>query len=95
MAKNEVEHGASNSLLAAKMHEAVRLAARLHFYRAECLPKSVVLADMLTKRGLNAVVAIGVNKKGDSLTSHAWVELDGLMIGEPESIRQDFTSLTY
>jgi hypothetical protein len=85
--------GGSNSIIALKIHESVRLAARLHFHDAQCLAKSIVLADMLNARSLNASVLVGVNKDGQRLTSHAWVEVDGLIVGEPESIQRGFTVL--
>lgn len=92
--QNETKNKMSDSLLAAQMHESVRLAARLHFLAAECLPKSIVLADMLSTKGFHSRVVIGVSKKNDALLSHAWVELEGVMVAEPESIQNDFTTLT-
>ena len=83
----------SQSVEARRIHESVRLAARLHFFKAECLAKSIVLADMLGSRGMSAQLVIGVSKKGGVFSSHAWVEVDGFMIGEPESIKQDFIVL--
>lgn len=73
------------------MHEAVRLAARLHVLSAACLPRSIVLADMLQSRGHPANVLLGVAKSGQALSSHAWVEVDGFLVAEPESVEQDFT----
>lgn len=83
----------ADSSLAAQMHESVRLAARLQFSVAECLPKSIVLAEMLIARGMQASVVIGVSKKGGQLSSHAWVEVDGTMVAEPESVRDDFAQI--
>ena len=91
--QNKSSNTTSHSDLAAQMHEAVRLAARMHFLEAECLPKSIVLADMLRARGLHASVVIGVSKENGALASHAWVELGGCIIGESESIHNDFTTL--
>ncbi len=85
----------SASELAAQIHEAVRIAARLHFLNAECLARSIVLADMICVRGMQAKVVIGVSKKHQSFASHAWVELEGMMVAEPESIAHDFTPLKY
>lgn len=80
-------------VMALDMHEAVRLAARLHFMPAQCLPRSLVLVAMLKKRGSSASVRIGVVKTGREIASHAWVELDGKMVGEAESVGKDFTPL--
>lgn len=77
----------------AQLHEAVRLAARLQFGSAACLPRSIVLADMLRSQGYSAQLRIGVNKQGSVLRSHAWVELNGEMIGEPDSVTQEFSAL--
>jgi len=63
------------------MHEAVRVAARLHLFPAAC-------------RGYSAEVFLGVAKSGMRLSSHAWVEVDGHMVAEPESVVEDFTKVT-
>ena len=73
--------------VATAMHESVRLAARCHIGKTDCLPRSIVLADMLRRRSQNAHIMLGVAKHGDNISSHAWVELDGKMIAEPESVR--------
>lgn len=75
------------------MHEAIRLAARLHFLQAACLPRSIVLADMLSARGVKANVFLGVARHGERLLSHAWVAVNGQMVAEPESVKEDFTRL--
>jgi len=80
--------------LALQMHESVRLAARLHFLNADCLPKSIVLADMLRRRSYRARVLVGVSKNGNGIASHAWVELEGAMLAEPASVEHDFTPLS-
>lgn len=77
------------------MHESVRLAARLHFLPAECLPKSIVLVDMLRRRSYAAEVRIGVSKSAEKLASHAWVEVDGCMLAEPENVVSDFTAIKH
>jgi len=100
LVQNQPDNGASDSnglssIAAKQLHESVRLAARLHFMKAECLPKSIVLADMLCASGMVANVVIGVSKQGAVLASHAWVELDGKIVAEPESIQHEFTTLKY
>ena len=79
--------------VAAQMHESVRLAARLHFLAAACLPKSLVLADMLSAYGIKAAVVIGVSKNDGRFSSHAWVEIEGQMVVEAESVVDTFTRL--
>lgn len=79
--------------VAVAMHEAVRLAARCHIGKTDCLPRSIVLADMLRRRSQNAHIMLGVAKQGNSISSHAWVEIDGKMIAEPETVKSDFSKL--
>lgn len=75
------------------MYESVRLAARLHILSAACLPRSIVFANMLKSRGHNAQVCLGVGKEGQNLASHAWVEVDGHIVAEPESVAQTFSRI--
>jgi len=79
------------------LHEAVRLAARLHLLPMECLPKSLVLVDMLKKREVPARVKIGVAKVDGTLASHAWVEVKSgpqwTVLGEIESVTSQFKTI--
>lgn len=77
------------------MHESVRLASRFQICQAACLPRSIVLADMLTKKGLRAAVILGISKCGDALASHAWVEVNGVAVCEPESVAGDFYKVRF
>jgi len=83
---------------AEQVHESVRLAARLHLLPMQCLPRSIVLTNMLVSLGMPAKMFIGVRKglgkevdKG--IESHAWVELHGHLLVEPATVEQDFTRL--
>ena len=76
------------------MHESVRLAARVQPGNIACLPRSLVLADMLQARDMPGKVVIGVAKQGGQFASHAWVELDNRIVAEPERIAQDFSQLS-
>ena len=79
--------------LARKWHEAVRLAGRLQLRQSTCLPKSVALTRLLSKRGLPAELHLGVRVLQGDLKSHAWVTLGAQMIGEPASVKQEFTEV--
>ena len=57
--------------VAKQMHESVRLAARCHLWQAACLPRSIVLADML-----NA----GYGESGQSATN-------AFHLGKPARVR--------
>jgi hypothetical protein len=45
---------------------------------ATCLVKAVALRGMLTRRGTEAELRIGVNKAQHDLEAHAWVEVPGV-----------------
>ena len=75
------------------MYESVRLAARLHFFEVQCLPRSIALAHMLCARGYDAQLVVGVAASGHGFASHAWVEVSGTIIGEPEDLADNFISL--
>lgn len=83
----------TDSKLALDLYDVIRVAARLHFMSAACLPRSLVLVQMLEQRGLISNVYIGVAKSENGIASHAWVEMDGKMIGEAESVGRSFHSL--
>ena len=100
---SQTEAKETQNLIALKMHESVRLAARLHFLTVECLPRAIALNAMLRCRGFDTNVVLGVkvnqcnfdadNRFIPSLASHAWVELSGSMIGEPEAVAGRFVSI--
>jgi len=83
-----------NLAIAVSWHESVRLAARLPLWKTEnipaCLPKALALHSILRARDLSPVLSLGVSKRGRQLASHAWVELYGQMIGEPDNVADDF-----
>ena len=61
---------------------AVERARHYHLYPMTCLRRSLALIKLLRQRGLRAELKIGVEKADGSLAAHAWVEVDGVVIGE-------------
>lgn len=56
---------------------------------ARCLTRSLVVTDLLGKRGIECSLVIGV-KPGSGFAAHAWVETKGLAVlppNEPEFTR--------
>ena len=51
---------------------------RLVFQRPNCLRHSLVLCAMLRRRGMQARLCIGVERLGDGLAAHAWVDVPGM-----------------
>ena len=58
-------------------------------FDSRCLVRSLVLAEMLARRGIESRVVIGV-KPGPSFRAHAWVEsVDGRALLEPLAYEHD------
>ncbi|GHA04108.1 hypothetical protein GCM10008090_11770 [Arenicella chitinivorans] len=89
----DAEVGSDAIKTASQVHESVRLAARLHWLPLACLPKSIVLLDMLQTMGIPACLKLGVNKREQQFASHAWVQVGSAMIGEPEHVKDRFIEI--
>lgn len=76
-----------------KVAQAVASAAANHLWPMTCLPRSIALRRLLRARGIPARLEIGVRKESGSLAAHAWVEVDGDPVGEPEAIEERFLPL--
>ncbi len=50
-----------------------------------CLERSLCLWWLLAHQGIATEFRIGVRKDGEKFAAHAWVERDGVAIGEPEA----------
>lgn len=86
---------------------AVAVAAKVLPVKSHCLPRSLALAELLSgiKGVESALVRIGVRKldlEPDStdlsqnafqLLSHAWVEVNGVAVCEPEVVGSEFSTL--
>lgn len=62
---------------AGRLSRFVRAAADNHVCRLACLPRSLALARMISRRGAPAEVKLGVSLAGGTLQAHAWVETNG------------------
>lgn len=71
----------------------VHWASRLHFTPMGCLEKSLTLQWILARKKINAQLRIGAEKTQTGLKTHAWVELNGVPIGESSSIISRFSLL--
>ena len=67
---------------AARVAQLVAAAARLGGFT--CLPRALTLQRILRRHGLPADLRIGVRKVGGTLDAHAWVELHGQALMEPD-----------
>jgi len=83
---------ASAEVDAGKIDAAVTAIARVASHgltRPRCLVRSIALQRMLQARGITGVrVRFGVRRVNEEFQSHAWVELDGRVIGDdPRHVR--------
>lgn len=79
--------------VATSLHESIRLASRLLPFPCECVPRSMVLRDMLRKNGIASNIKIGVKTVNLDLHSHAWVEVYGEAIGEKDGLKSSFKTI--
>jgi len=62
------------------------LAATRHSpFHSTCLERSLCLWWLLARQGIVSDFRIGVRKDGEKFAAHAWVERDGVAIGEPQA----------
>lgn len=67
---------------------AVERAAEYGLFRPSCLVRSMAILKLLRRSGIaRAELRVGVRKREDQLEAHAWVELDGRVLGDrPERV---------
>jgi hypothetical protein len=63
----------------------VLTAARNSPIPSTCLERSLSLWWLLARQGIATEFRIGVRKDDEKLAAHAWVERDGVAIGEPDA----------
>lgn len=68
-------------------------ASRYGMVRGNCLSKSIVLWRLLRRACVPASVRIGGCKENRQFAAHAWVELDGRVVNDPDTTRRFFVSL--
>jgi hypothetical protein len=59
--------------------------------RPTCLRKSLVVCKLLSRRGRDARLVIGTGSLAGNFQAHAWVELDGRMLGNTDA--REYTAL--
>ncbi len=73
---------------------AVDRAARYGAFRPTCLVRAVALERMIARSGAGAaVVRVGVVRDREAFLAHAWIELDGKVIGDEPAHVARFTPL--
>lgn len=101
---SSVDEGNVRRAAIRRLELAVARAARRGLFRPTCLVRSLALADLLARHGVaGAEIRIGVRQPcvaGTStltslaqLEAHAWVELDGMVLGDDYRRAYSFTPL--
>jgi len=86
-----VAHSPSGSFTPEQISQAVDLAVALYFKPVLCLQRSAAAACLLKKEGYRAEMIIGVQQL--PFRAHAWVELNGMVIGDKPYMREIYCEL--
>jgi Transglutaminase-like superfamily len=70
----------------------VRAALRYSFAQFSCLEESLTLWYLLRKQGTPACLRIGVRKENERFEAHAWVELRGEALNQPEELHRHYAA---
>ena len=76
-----------------RLHRLVGVAARTHLYPMRCLRQALALQWLLARRGISSELQLGVNKDAGSLNAHAWLEVEGVPVGQPRTVAEHFAPL--
>ena len=66
-----------------RLGEIVNKTLRVGPLRPRCLPRSLVLYDLVRPSHPSAALVIGLPFEADGHEAHAWVDLDGIDVGPP------------
>jgi hypothetical protein len=71
----------------------VSLAAKHSIIPTSCLPRALTLLWILSRRGVQAELRIGLRNRTGRLESHAWVESGGRPLDDWTEVSSDFTPI--
>lgn len=69
---------------ARRLAERASMAGRHGLVDATCLRQSLLVHFLLRRKGLAPKLMIGVRRRDEVFDAHAWVELDGIALGQAE-----------
>jgi hypothetical protein len=81
---------AQDLLDAESLAQLANIAGRRGPLPATCLRQALVLHAWLRRRGLDAKLKIGVQKAAGTVDAHAWVELEGIALAQPNLTHRPF-----
>ena len=71
---------------AERMAQLAAIAGRRGAVTATCLRQSMLVYGLLRRRGFAPELVLGVRKLDQSFDAHAWVELEGVALGQSEIV---------
>jgi len=66
------------------------LVGRHLFFRTNCLERSLALRWLLRRRGIVTELRIGARKESALFEAHAWIELGGVVLNDPDEAHLHF-----
>ena len=75
------------------LQKLVYMASRLHLPPSSCFIRACTLQRMLSNRGIPSTLRIGTNRSIQEFHAHAWIEVQGQAVGEPQDIQDSFELL--
>lgn len=88
------EPSADSLSRALRISRLVEAALHVGFGRYTCLQKSAVLWRLLRREGVEAELRLGVRRGEQTSEFHAWVELDGRVLNDVQSVRERFVAFS-
>jgi hypothetical protein len=78
-----------------RLARAVTRASRYGVFRPQCLVRALALHQMLERHGVpGSTIRIGVRQTDRAFVAHAWVERDGVVLGDTAANAATFALLT-
>jgi hypothetical protein len=77
---------------AVRVVRAVGIAANRGPYRANCLKRVLVSRWLLARRGIDSEIKFGATKDAAAFLAHAWIEVQGIPIGEGEGVEARYAT---
>ena len=71
---------AQRSLRPERIRAAIRRASACAPWRTKCFEQALAGKLMLRNRRMSGVISFGVNKAGERLNAHAWLECEGVIV---------------
>ncbi len=76
-----------------RLSRLVKIAERNHLYEMTCLRQALVLRHLLTLNNIASDLHIGVRKEAGVLDAHAWIEYQGVPVGQQQTSLKNFGPL--